>query len=104
MQFDIIAISETWTDPDLIDDFNINNHDAYQVTRGIRRGGGAAIYTNKELSCKMEKTKSIAVDNILERATVEITIMKPHKVVFSCVYITPESNLDSFLAVDIMVT
>ena len=49
LQFDIIAISETWTDPDLIDDFNINNHDAYQVTRGIRRGGGVAIYTNKEL-------------------------------------------------------
>ena len=52
----------------------------------------------------MVETKSIAVDNILERATVELTIMKPHKVVVSCMYITPESNLDTFLAVNIMVT
>ena len=38
----------------------------------------------------MVETKSIAVDNILERSTVEITIMKPHKVVVSCVYITQD--------------
>ena len=78
LQFDIIAISETWTDPDLIDDFNINSYDAYHVTRGIRRGGGVAIYTNKEL-CKMVETKSIAVENILECVTVKLTITKTHK-------------------------
>ena len=96
LQFDIIAISETWTDPDLIDDFNINSYDAYHVTRGIRRGGGVAIYTNKELSCKMVETKSIAVENIFECVTVELTIKNHTNVVVSCMYRTPGSNLDMF--------
>ena len=96
LQFDIIAISETWTVPDLIDDFNINSYDAYHVTRGIRRGGGVAIYTKKELSCKMVETKSKTVENILECVTVELTIKNHTNVVVSCMYRTPGSNLDIF--------
>ena len=74
VKFDIITISETWIETDLIDDFNINNYDAYHITRGIRRGGGVAICTNKELSCKMVESKSFVVENILECITVELTI------------------------------
>ena len=51
-----------------------DSHNAYHVTRGIRRGGGVAIYTNNELSFKMVETKSIEVENILECVTVELTI------------------------------
>ena len=82
-------ISQTWIDPDLIDEFNINSYDAYHVTRGIRMGGGVAIYTNKKLPCKMVETKSIAVENILECVTVELSIKKHTNVVVSCMYRTP---------------
>ena len=37
--FDIIAITETWIEPNLIGDFSINNHDAFHITRGTGRGG-----------------------------------------------------------------
>ena len=50
INFDIIAITETWIEPNLISDISINNYDAFHITRGTRRGGGVAIYTNKTLS------------------------------------------------------
>ena len=40
----------------LISDFSINNYDAFHITRGTRRGGGVAIYTNKKLSAEAEQT------------------------------------------------
>ena len=51
VNFYMIAITETRIEPNLISDFNsINNYDAFHITRGTRRGGGVAIYTNKKLS------------------------------------------------------
>ena len=46
LQFDIIAISETWAELDLISDYNINNYSGYHITRCDRRGGDLAIYTS----------------------------------------------------------
>ena len=43
VKFDIIAITETWIETSLINDFNLNNYDAFHITRGTRRGGGVAI-------------------------------------------------------------
>ena len=54
--------------------FNIDNYNAYHITRGDRKGGGVAIYTNKELICKLVKTKSTAVDNTFECVTVELSV------------------------------
>ena len=39
IKFDIIAITETRTEPNLINDFNINNYDSFHITRGTGRGG-----------------------------------------------------------------
>ena len=47
LQFDIIAISKTWAELDLINYYNITNYNGYHITRGDRRGGGVAIYTSK---------------------------------------------------------
>ena len=96
IKFYIIALSETWIETDLIDDFIINNYDAYHITIGIRRDGGVAMYTNKELSCKMVESKSFVVENILECITVELTIKNHTNVVVSSMYRTPWSNLDTF--------
>ena len=61
INFDIIAITETWIEPNLISDFNINNYDAFHITRGTRRGGGVAIYTNKKLSGALAESKSFVI-------------------------------------------
>ena len=57
LQFDNIATSETWMEFNL-DYSNIDNYDAYHITRGNRRDGGVVIYTANELSCTMVETKS----------------------------------------------
>jgi len=96
INFDIIAITETWIEPNLTSDFNINNYDAFHITRGTRRGGGVAIYTNKKLSGALAESKSFVIENILECVTVELTIKNHTNVVVSCIYRTPGSPIDTF--------
>ena len=49
VKFDIIVNTETWIEPSLIIDFNIKKYDAFHITRGTRRGGGVALFTNKNI-------------------------------------------------------
>ena len=70
VKFDIIAITETWIEPNLISDFSINNYDAFHITRGTWRWGGFAINTNKKLSGALTESKSFVVENILECVTI----------------------------------
>jgi len=74
VKFNIVAIIETWIEPNLINDFHIQNYDAFHITRGTRRGGGVAIYTNQKLWGSLVESKSYVVDNILECVTTELTI------------------------------
>ena len=41
----------------LISDFNIKKDDAFHITRGTRRGGGVALYTNKTLPGTLRESK-----------------------------------------------
>ena len=76
---------ETWAELDLISDY-INNYNGYHITRGDRRGCGVAIYTSKELSCKLLETKSITVEHIFECVSVELSI-KNYSNVINYIYI-----------------
>ena len=82
--------------PNLLSDFSINNYDAFHITRGTRRGGGVAIYTNKTLSGTLAESKSVVVENILKCVTIELTIKTHTNVVISCIYRTPGSPKDTF--------
>ena len=75
-----------------LDDFNIDNYDAYHITPGNRRGGGVVTYTANELACKMVETKSFAVECILECVTLELAIENHTNGVVSCMYRTSWSN------------
>ena len=70
VKFYIIAIRETWIVPHLTNDFNMNNYDAFHITRGTRRGGDVAIYTKKKLSGTLAERKSFVVDTIIECFTI----------------------------------
>ena len=96
VKFDIIAITETRIEPSLISDFNIKNYDAFHITRGTRRGGGVALYTNKHLSGALIESKSFVVENILECVTLELTRKNHTNVVDNCIYRTPGSPTDTF--------
>jgi len=92
INFDIIAITETWIEPNLISDFNINNYDAFHITRGTRRGGGVAIYTNKKLSGALAESKSFVIETILECVTIELTI-KTTQMLLLVVFIEHQDHL-----------
>ena len=89
-------ISSPWAELDLINDYNVNNYNGYHITRGDRRGGGVAIYTSKELSCKLLETKSMTVEHIFECVSVELSMKSYWNVIINCVYRTPVSNLERF--------
>ena len=65
----------------LINDFNINNYNAFLIKRGTRRGGGVVIFTNKNLSSTLAESEYVVVDNILECVTIELTIKNHTNVV-----------------------
>ena len=82
---------------DLINDYNINNYNGYQFTRGHQRGGGVVVYTSKDMSCKLLETKSMRVEHIFECVSVESSIKSYWNVIINCVNRTPWSNIESIL-------
>lgn len=96
MKFDIVAVSETWAELDVIDDLNLIGYSAYHVTRESRKGGGVALYIRNELSCRLLETKSMEVEHTFECVTVELAIKNHANVIINCMYRTPGSNLDIF--------
>ena len=66
LKYDIIAVSATWAELDVIDDLNLIDYSAYHVTRETRKGGGVAlyIYIRNELTCRLLETKTMKVENI----------------------------------------
>ena len=58
MQFDIIAISETY--------YNVDGYDAFRTVRSNRKGGGVVIYIKKKLNGRICETKSMVVGDVLD--------------------------------------
>ena len=50
--FDVIAISETWTNDNEGEEFQLENYNTYYISRQHRTGGGVAVYINKDLKHK----------------------------------------------------
>ena len=50
IQFDIIAIRETWLNKDTNPYYNLDGYDAFRIVRGNIKGGGVVIYIKKKLS------------------------------------------------------
>ena len=94
LKFDIIDVSETWAELDVIDDLNLTDYSAYHVTRETCKGGGVALYICIELTRRLLETKTMKVENIFECVTVQIAIKNHTNVIINCIYRTPGSNLD----------
>ena len=95
-KFDLITISETWSNTQTVDDYDLKGYDVYHKVRNKRKGGGVACYVNKELASKCIPHKSIFVDNLLECITIELMISGYKFFIVSCLYRTPGSNTNDF--------
>uniref|UniRef100_A0A8C7XUM2 Reverse transcriptase domain-containing protein n=1 Tax=Oryzias sinensis TaxID=183150 RepID=A0A8C7XUM2_9TELE len=94
--FDIITISETWFSHDKDADFELENYELNYVNRVNKKGGGVAIYVEKNTKFTVIDKLSVAVDGILECLTVEICNNSGKNVIISCVYRSPGSSLEVF--------
>ena len=99
LNFDIIAISETWIQSDYITKFQINGYELFSVRRKTNGGGGVVLYVKQDIQCQLLTEKSVSIEGILECVTVAIQVNKPisKTCVISCIYRTPGSNIDMFI-------
>ena len=65
-----------------------------RCSRLNKTGGGVALYINETLQPNYFPNKSKCIDNCAEIVTVEITLATGKKVLVSCVYRAPNTNVD----------
>ena len=96
IEFDIIAISETWNDPTTLQYYDLPKYNSFQVCREDAREGGVAIHVHKDIKCSKCISKSLSVNGIFECVTVELAISNKKNIIVSCMYRKPGSNIDIF--------
>ena len=60
-KFDVIAISETWMNNNENEEFQLENYNAYYISRHHRTNGGVALYINKALKHKQFSKSKLLV-------------------------------------------
>ena len=61
LNFDIIAIFETWIQSDSITEFQINGYELFSVRRKTKGGGGVVLYMSSRI-CQLLTDKSVSID------------------------------------------
>ena len=93
--FDVIAISETWLkDNETNSSYSIDGFSSFQCSRLNKTGGGVALYISERLQPNYLPNKLKSIDNCAEIVTVEVTLANGKKVLVSCVYRAPNTNVD----------
>jgi len=96
MQFNIVAISESWLSHDKGIQLELEGYQLHYVNRVNKRGGGVAMFVDKRLKHRIVESMTTVIDDICECLTVEIDMGKMKNVVVSCVYRAPNSGIESF--------
>ena len=94
--FDIIAISETWTESNVTTEYDLPHYQVFHKARHYTKGGGVALYVNDIIDCTLIESKSVVVENVFECVTVELNMRKMKNVIVSCMYRTPGANVGAF--------
>ena len=94
--FDIIAISETWTESNVTTEYDLPHYQVFHKARHYKKGGGVALYVNDRIDCTLIESKLVVVENMFECVTVELNRRKMKNVIVSCMYTTPGANVGAF--------
>jgi hypothetical protein len=86
VKFDVIALSETWLDPNKHDfiNFSMNGYTLYTSSRSNKKGGGVALYISDKYEQRLLSDLTKVVVNCMESVFVEIVVDKK-KVNIGCV-------------------
>ena len=96
LSFDIVAISETWAEPNTTEDILLNGCEVVHVARANRKGGGVALFVNHIFNCTLRTAKSFDTIDMKFRITIDMTCKSKKKLIVSCIYRTPGSDIDRF--------
>nr|XP_055059783.1 uncharacterized protein LOC129443303 [Misgurnus anguillicaudatus] len=96
-KFNVIAVSETWLDNEKVEDVELEGYKLFTINRVNKKGGGVALYVDTALRCKLIKSMSLTIENILECLTIEIEIERSKNIIISCVYRTSGTCIDTFI-------
>ena len=98
MNFDIIAISETWLNSDSnLSLFQIPGYDLCHIDRNDKRGGGVALYVKNCYNYKVSDQMSFAIKDNLECITIEVIFEAKKNIMVSCIYNQPASDTNTLI-------
>ena len=94
--FSVIGISETWINPNINVNFDIDGYKFIHVDRENGRGGGVGLYVRDDLQYKVHNF-SDQCDGV-EFLGIEIMCKQPKNLFVMVLYRQPKSNLSSFIS------
>lgn len=74
----------------------IEIYEMFFINRILKKGGGVALYIDKNDKSKLMSSMSLVMNNVMECVTVEIQMEKSKNIIINCVYRTPGSCIDTF--------
>ena len=92
---DILLICETFLTDGKVSSCQIDSYTLVETHRSHRRGGGVAIYINKNIKFEERLDLQIFIDGQIESHFIEIELNKK-PVIIGEIYRVPSSDLDSF--------
>lgn len=91
----VVATSETWTDSDNHDDYQLPDYNFEVISRSHKSCGGVGLFIHESLQYKLRNDLCINVPDVLESIFIELEL---NKVIVGCLYHPPGTDLASFTA------
>lgn len=95
VNFDVIALSETWLSENEVIDYQLDNYNVVSVCRNSR-GGGVMLYIRDCFDYKVVDKYCLVLGDILECVTVDIIIPGAKNITAMCCYRPPHTNIRTF--------
>ena len=86
LPFQIIGLTETWSNDTNDDIFELDSYDFVNANRTSRNGGGVGIYITKDMNFKLHTDLNINDENIMESTFVEIITPNKKNIVIGVIY------------------
>ncbi len=94
--FDIIGLTETWLNDEIICEYNMPGYALVYNNRNDNRGGGVAMYIKNNIKFKSRPDLDFN-NNIINSKFIEISNINTKNVIVGTVYRAPNSDTDSYL-------
>ena len=96
LNFDVIAVTETWLESCDVDGYDIDGYKVIYVVRKNKKGGGYSLYVRNLVNFRIIKCLCFTFEDELECAVVELDMGCKNNIAVCCIYRAPGGNLEEF--------